>query len=201
MSSATAAIPLSCNLYSLRRFTVDEYHQMIDAGILDETDRVELLEGYVVLKMPRNPPHDGTIQIVRRRLTVALPSGWDIRIQSAITLPDSEPEPDLAVVRGDERSYLSRHPGAADVGLAVEVADTSLQRDRDDKGRIYAQVGIPTYWIINLVAHQVEVYTQPSGPTGAPSYAQRQDFALGSSVALVLDGAVVASIPVADLLP
>jgi hypothetical protein len=187
--------------HSMRRFTVDEYHRMIDAGILDETDRVELLEGSVVVKMPRNPPHDGTIQIARKRLTPVLGPGWDLRIQSAVTLADSEPGPDLAVVRGDERTYLSRHPGPADVGLVVEVADSSLPRDRVDKGRLYARAGIVVYWVVNLVDRQVEVYSRPSGPTAAPVYGQRQDHRPGSSVPLLLDGTLVGLIAVADLLP
>src|SRR5438874_1162323 len=80
----------------LRRFTVDEYHQMIDIGILTEDDPVELLEGWVRYKMPRNPLHDSRIEITRRRLAALLPPKWGLRIQSAITLTDSEPEPDLA---------------------------------------------------------------------------------------------------------
>ncbi len=198
---APAAPPPSANYQSLRRFSVDEYHRMIETGILDDTDRVELLEGYVVLKMPRNPPHDGTIQLLRKRLTPVIPAGWDLRIQSALTLGDSEPEPDVAIVRGDERTYLARHPGPADVGLVVEVADTSLQRDRDDKGRIYARAGIPTYGIVNLVDRRIEVYTAPSGPAAMPVYGQRQDFAPGSTLTLTLDTTSIATIAVADLLP
>jgi Uma2 family endonuclease len=183
---------------------VDEYHRMIETGILDDSDRVELLEGYVVLKMPRNPPHDGTIQIVNRQLRQVLPTGWDIRIQSAITLSESEPEPDLTLVRGDERTYLSHHPGPDDVGLIIEVADSTLERDRKDKGRIYARENIPLYWIINLSDGQVEVYSLPSGPGTQPAYAQRQDFSVqtpGNQVPLILDGQLVAQIRVQELLP
>jgi Uma2 family endonuclease len=96
--------------YPLRRFTVDEYHQLIQAGILTENDPVELLEGWIVPKMPHNPPHDGTIELVEEVLRNRLPTGWRIRIHSAITTADSEPEPDLAIVRGTARSYLNHHP-------------------------------------------------------------------------------------------
>ncbi len=96
---------------------------------------------------------------------------------------------------------LLSHPTAADVGLVAEVADSTLNRDRNDKGRIYARAGIPIYWIINLVDSQVEVYTLPSGPTSSPSYGQQQDYQAGSDIPLVLDGAPVASIPVLELLP
>src|SRR5262249_34402061 len=116
--------------HSLRRFSVSEYHHMIASGVFDEDEPLELLEGYVVVKMPRNPPHDGTSQGLQKRVFRLLPSGWDLRVQSAITLSDSEPEPDLVVVRGDETHYKHRHPGPADIGLIVEVADSSLDRDR-----------------------------------------------------------------------
>ena len=87
----------------VRRFTVDEYHQMIRAGILGEDDNVELLEGWIVPKMPRNPAHDALIAWVHNRvLAPRLREGWYCRGQSAITTPDSEPEPDLAVIRGSD---------------------------------------------------------------------------------------------------
>jgi Uma2 family endonuclease len=201
MSVVGSAAPAFGGYQSLRRFSVDEYHRMIQAGILDEDDPVELLEGYVVLKMPRNPPHDTALQLVRKRIEALLQPGWDTRIQSAVTLPDSEPEPDVAVVRGDERTYATRHPGPADVGLLVEVSDSTLQRDRDDKGRIYARAGIPAYWIVNLIDRQVEVLSGPSGPAPTPAYVQRQVFPGGTAVALVLDGNVIGAVAVQSLLP
>jgi len=139
--------------------------------------------------------------LVRKRLEQILPRQWDIRIQSAVTLVESEPEPDLALVRGDARSYLLKHPQASDVGLVIEVAETSLTRDRTEKKRIYALAGIPTYWIINLVDRQIEEYTSPSGPTAEPSYAQRQDFRAGSSLSFTLDGSLIAVVVAIDLLP
>ncbi len=186
---------------ALRRFSVDEYHRLIDAAILTDEDKVELLEGYVVQNSPRNPAHDGTIDLVNSCLTGHLPAGWCLRIQSAVTLTDSEPEPDVAAVRGNHRSYLSRHPHASDVGLIVEIANTSLDRDREDKTRIYARAGVPYYWIVNLPDACVEVYTQPSGPAARPGYAQRQDYGAGDAIPLLLDGATVGTVAAADLLP
>lgn len=185
----------------LRRFTVDEYHRMIDAGILTENDPVELLEGWVRYKMPRTPTHYSRIEITRRNLAAALPSGWGLRVQSAITLPDSEPEPDLAAVREPPDRYDDHHPGPSEIGLVVEVANTTLASDRDEKGPIYARASLPVYWIVNLVDRQVEVYTDPSGPPAQPAYRQRQDFPIGTSVPIVLDGTVVASLQVQELLP
>ncbi len=188
-------------LLPMRKFTVDEYHKMAQAGVFKSGDPFELLEGWIVTKMTRNPPHDATIQIVNRLLRQHLPPGWDIRIQSAVTTADSEPEPDLAAVQGSERTYLHRHPGPADVALLVEVADSSLAQDREEKGRIYARAAIGIYWIVNLVDEQIEVYTSPSGAAPLPSYHQRRDYPPGESLPFVLQGREIASIPVRELLP
>jgi hypothetical protein len=187
--------------YPMRRFTVDEYHRMIQAGILTEDDSVELLEGWIVLKMARNPPHDGTIEVTRELLGSRLPSGWKIRVQSAITTADSEPEPDIAIVSGTVRAHLDHHPGPQEVAGLIEVADSTLIGDRQDKGRLYARAGIVWYWIINLIDRQVEVYTDPSGPDPNPRYRQRQDFGLQDAVPLVIAGQEVARIPVQEIFP
>ena len=199
MTKLLAVSPFG-NYQSMRRFSVKEYHRMIETGILDETDKVELLEGYVVLKMPRNPPHDSTIQRVQRRIGKLLPDGWDLRIQSAITLSDSEPEPDILVVRGDESLYRSHHPGPRDAGLVIEVADSSRDRDRE-KARVYGSAEIEVYWIVNLIDQQVEVFTLPSGPGPSAGYARRVDHGVGDVVPFSLDGGLIATVAVSDLLP
>src|SRR5207253_8662178 len=107
---------------SIARFSVARYQRMIETGILTSEDKVELLENYVVLKMPRNPPHDSTIQQTLEKLFPYRPAGWGLRVQSAIVLSDSQPEPDIAFVRGSAADYKTRHPSAADVGLLIEVA-------------------------------------------------------------------------------
>jgi Uma2 family endonuclease len=201
MTTLTTPLPWQGTMAGFRRFSVAEYHKLIEIGMLTEDDNLELIEGYLVHKLRRTPPHDATIQLTMKTLLCNLPSGWDLRVLSAITLTTSEPEPDGAIVRGDARTYSSHHPGPAEVGLVIEVADTTLTGDRIDKGRIYAEAGIPCYWIINLVDRQIEVYTAPSGASAAPVYAQRQDFHAADDVTLSLDGATVATIPVADLLP
>lgn len=186
----------------IRRFTVNEYHRMIQAGILGEDDDVELLEGWIVPKMPRNPAHDGTIAIVMTDvLTPRLPAEYHCRGQSAITTADSEPEPDIAVVRGPKRIFLIRHPGPADMPLVIEVADSSLDRDRTYKARIYANGNVPVYWIVNLADEQVEVYTDPTGPDPAAAYRIVRVYRLGDLVPFVLDGRDLGPIPVQELLP
>jgi Uma2 family endonuclease len=139
VATQAAPLPYQGTMAGFRRFSVAEYHRLIQLGILTEDDNLELLEGYLVHKMSRNPPHDAAIQKGNKKWLRLLPAGWDLRVQSAVTLSDSEPEPDFAIVRGDEAAYATRHPTAADVGLVVEVSDSTLPGDRDDKGRIYAR--------------------------------------------------------------
>lgn len=183
------------------RFSVEQYHAMIHAGILTEDDPVELLEGWVITKMSKNPRHSVVTQLVRETLARLLSSGWSVNTQEPITTADSEPEPDVAVVRGNRRQYLDHHPGPQDVALVVEVADSSLQRDRSLKKRLYAAAGISVYWIVNLLDGQIEVYTEPSGPTGQPDYRQQQNYGSADAVPVVIEDREVGRLSAQDLLP
>lgn len=180
--------------------SVPQYQAMIAAGILPADNRVELLEGWLVRKMGQNPPHAVCTGLLVDALPALLPAGFHLREQKPITLADSEPEPDLCVARGSRRDYLTRHPGANEAPLVIEVADASLQWDKRLKRRVYARAGIPVYWIVNLVDEVVEVYTQPAGTTQA-DYQQQQDFVAGASVPVTLDGATVGQIAVGAPLP
>jgi Uma2 family endonuclease len=186
--------------FPIRPFTVAEYHRMIALGIFTEDDPVELLEGWITPKMPRNPPHDGTLDRAEDALACRLPDGWRVRSQKAITLADSEPEPDIAVVPGPAARFLQQHPGPADLALLVEVSDTTLLHDRNDKGRIYARAGIGVYWIVNLVDVRIEVYSDPTGPCPAPAYRQRRDYGLTDAVPLSIGGHSVGPVLVAEIL-
>jgi Uma2 family endonuclease len=179
------------------RFTVDQYHQMILAGIFMDDDPVELLEGWLVPKMPKKPPHTTVTQLVRDLIARLLVAEWFVNDQEPITTGDSEPEPDVTIIRGDRRQFFDRHPGPMDVGLVIEVADATLKRDRSIKKRLYARADIPVYWIINLTERQIEVYTSPSGA----DYKQRHDYFPDDEVPLVLDGNEIGRIAVKDLLP
>ena len=181
----------------LRRFSVDEYHRMIEMCVFAPDDRVELLNGWIVTMSPHSPPHDTSIQLTRSAIEAHLPQAWIARVQSSITLKDSEPEPDIAIVLGDARRYSNRHPCAADIGLLVEVAESSLRLDRTVKGSMYAREGIASYWIVNVPESKLEVYSEPS-PSG---YRQRRECSVADIVPLVLDGREVATIPVRELLP
>lgn len=183
------------------RFSLSQYQQMIDVGVVIPEDKVELLENYVVLKAPRCPRHDSTLQRMLRPLVSCLPPAWDLRVQSAVALTDSQPEPDFALVRGSAADYETRQPGPADVGLVIEVADSSLLRDQRDKTRIYARATIPCYWIVNLVDRRIEVYTQPTTATSIPAYQMFQTYQRGDDLPLVLDGKPIAMVPADALLP
>jgi Uma2 family endonuclease len=194
---SVAAIPNDLIL----RLRIEQYHAIIQAGILTDDDSVELLEGWLVFKMPKNPPHRVTTRLVRTALENILPAGWYVDSQEPITLSNSEPEPDIVVVRGDTRQYLDRHPGAEDIALIIEVSDTTLQRDRTVKKRIYARAGIAIYWIVNLVEEQVEVYSQPLVEVEQPDYSQRLDFGRSAVIPIIIEGREIGAIAVNSLLP
>jgi Putative restriction endonuclease len=128
-----------------------------------------------------------------------IPSGWDFRIEDAVRLADSEPEPDVSVARGDIEDYADRHPGPADLAMVVEVAVSSVSEDRQMVD-VYGPAGIPVYWILNLKARQVEVYTLLKRP-GVFRYGKPRVFKAGQSVPVVIEGVAVGQIAVADILP
>jgi Uma2 family endonuclease len=196
-----ASPPPLLSAAGFRRFTPAEYHKLIDTGIIMEGEPVELLEGFLVEKGMRNPPHDGAVTRLTNRLPRYLPAGWVTRIQCAVAFGESEPEPDGAVVRGDDTSYDARLPDAGDFGIVIEVSDSTLAFDRRDKGRIYARAGVPIYWVINVADRQVEVYSDPDPAASTPSYRGRVDYKPGDQLPITLAGASIATVPVRDLLP
>jgi Uma2 family endonuclease len=144
-----------------RRFTHAEYHQMVEAGILGEDERVELLHGRIVTMMSPNPPHArATSELNARLVAAAEAAGLRVRIQMPLEMPDdSEPEPDVAVVSRREEVEAPWHPRAA--LLVVEVSGSSPRVDRKIKAPLYASAGIPEYWIVDLDHRMVEVYLEP----------------------------------------
>jgi len=180
---------------------VHQYHEMIRTGILTDDDPVEFLEGLLVLKMPKNPPHRISTQVTRDVLGRLVPKGWYVDDQEPITTKDSEPEPDIAVIQGERRDYSGRHPYADEVALVVEVADTTLERDRTSKKRLYARSGIEIYWIINLVDRVIEVYTQPLSNAEEPDYQERRDYSPSEKIPVFIKNQVIAEIVVQELLP
>lgn len=149
-----------------RRIRVDEYHRMIEAGILDENERVQLIDGVLVAMTPQGRLHAFVIQELNRLLVRALADDYKVLTQLPLTLGgDSEPEPDLAVVRAEDARSRTRHPETA--LLVIEVAGDSLRLDRESKAVLYARAGVPEYWIVNLAAASVEVFRDPDLVTGS----------------------------------
>jgi Uma2 family endonuclease len=183
------------------RLSVEQYHAMIQAGILTEDTPVELLEGVLIANMPKNPAHTTAKRLLLQALVNLLPAGWFADDQEPVTTADSEPEPDVVVIRGSVREYSGRHPSPQDVALVIEVSDATLKRDRGRKKRLYARAAVPEYWIVNLIDRQIEVYTAPSGPAEEPDYGQRRDYRPDEQVPVVVDGAEVGRLTVSDLLP
>ena len=159
------------------------------------------MEGLLVEKMTILPAHRFSTRRVRVALERLVPQGWYVESPSPVTLAASEPEPDVAVVRGSDQDYLDRHPGPADVVMVVEVSDSSLGRDQVFEKPIYAKAGIPVYWIVNLIDRRVEVYTDPTGPAAEPDYRVRHDAGEADQVHVVIEGRDVGSIAVREVLP
>jgi Uma2 family endonuclease len=183
------------------RLSVDDYHEMIRHGILADGAPVELLEGWLILKMSKSPLHSAVTEYLRLGLEAIVPAAFFVRTQEPVTSDDSEPEPDVMIVRGDREDFITRHPRSPEVALVAELADTSLRRDRSLKLRLYARAGIPSYWIVNLIDRRVEVYTAPTGPVESPGYAGRRDYAEADTLPLTLDGQEIGALRVSDLLP
>jgi Uma2 family endonuclease len=178
-----------------RRLSVEEFHRMLDAGIFDDDERVELLDGILVAMTRQGPPHALVIQRLDRALQRQLGDDHAVRVQLPLTLPDrSEPIPDLAVVRAADTESKEHHPRTALV--VIEVADTTLHKDRLLKAVLYARAGIPEYWIVNVNENCVEVYRGPD--SGAERY--RTLVTLAGDDTLTAAGLPGLKVPVAEIL-
>ena len=159
----------------LRRFTLDEYHHLIDIGFFEEKERVELLEGMMLYMSPINPLHSFTVDLLAEIFGAVVTRGKTrVRTQGPISLADtdSEPEPDLIIYRVPEGDFSRRHPFASEILVVMEVSETSLAYDRTSKGAVYARAGVAEYWIWNLVDGQLEVYRDPHSPAAGDAVYQ-----------------------------
>lgn len=180
----------------LRLLTAAEYEQMIAAGIFNEDDRVELLEGVMVATSPKGMKHATSTDRASRYFIRLLGDRVIVRNQNPILLNDySEPEPDLVLAAPEEHEYAYRHPTPADIRLILEVADTTLAYDRNRKGSSYAASGIVQYLILNVNEMEIEDYREPS----ADGYRRKQTYTAGESFNLVAFPDI--RIKVSDLLP
>jgi len=197
MSVLTATLPPG----DFFRLSVKQYHELIDRGILGPDDKVELLEGILVRKMSKNEPHILAVRRCRKKIEKLLPASHFYEAEQPIVLADGEPEPGGVVITGTPDDPRLAKPMAADIPLVIEVADTSLERDRLLKRAMYARAGIPCYWIVNLIDRQIEVYTQPNAAAEVPTYPAPVIFKPGDSVPFKIGDQLIAEIPVAQLLP
>jgi Uma2 family endonuclease len=152
---------------AIRRWKRVEYERLIDKAAFAPGERLELIDGLLLVAEPQSSSHFTAVRLVVLALARAFGDGWEVRPEGPIALDDdSEPEPDVAVVRGGPRDYAEAHP--ADPVLVVEVALTSLAFDREHKASLYARAGRPEYWIVNLVDRVLEVHRQPQPSAAAP---------------------------------
>ena len=159
-----AAVPVASTSdppLTIWRMSVDRYHRMIDSGLLGEDDHLELLDGVLVDKMPGNPKHQSATDLIADAFRDARPEGHVVRQEAAVTFANSEPEPDVAVVRGKRSDFFDRHPSADECTLLVEVAHSSISRDTY-KARLYAAAGVREYWILDLPNRRLIVHRNPS---------------------------------------
>ncbi|HIK05393.1 MAG TPA: Uma2 family endonuclease [Trichormus sp. M33_DOE_039] len=145
-----------------KRFTLDEYHKLIDLGFLHEDDHIQLINGELIQMVSKGTAHETCLRNLLRELPKVIGDRATLQSQAPITLPpNSEPEPDFTLVKNRDDNYLSAHPSPADVLLVMEVADSSLSYDQDFKIPLYAQAGIADYWIFNLFDNYLECYSEP----------------------------------------
>lgn len=174
------------NVVTPKRFTIDEYHRLISLGFLTEGARIELIRGELIQITAKGTPHTVCSSILCRQLDRLLGDRVVIRGQDPITLSNnSEPEPDVVIARGKDEDYLAHHPYAEDILLVIEISDSTLTYDQTTKLKLYAEVGIDDYWIVNLNARQLERYNQQyQDAEGEFSYISKQIFLPNQSVAI-----------------
>lgn len=193
---------MSASAIQSRRWSRVEYDRLIEEGVFQPGEHLELLAGLLVVREPQGTPHATGIRLVTRALREAFAEDrWMVDMQLPVALDEeSEPEPDVTVTAGDPRDFLPSHP--ARPGLVVEVAEASLALDREEKGSLYARAHVPEYWILNLRDRVLEVYREPHPDSAAPhgwAYRSRQNLAAGEHV--MPSAAPTARIAVANLLP
>jgi Uma2 family endonuclease len=168
MAPVTAVTP--------KRFTVEEYHRLIELGFLTENDRIELICGELMQMVAKGTAHTVCTTRLMQQLVILLQEKAVVRSQEPIILPpNSEPEPDLVVARNRADDYLSSHPQPADILLVAEVSESTLKYDQENKLALYAESGIQNYWIFNLIASCLEFYSRPyQDAQGTFGYSQKQ---------------------------
>jgi hypothetical protein len=184
----------------LYRLSVEQYDQLARLGVLSRDDRVELIEGLLIEKMTKNERHITTTWLIHRAISRILSDDWFAVTESPMAISRSEPEPDVMVLRGRIEDYFRRKPGAQDVALVVEVADSSYADDRARRA-MFAEAGIPFYWIATIPARRMEVHAEPELQGVAYSYRTSTEYGWDDAVPLRIDGQEIARLPVKNLMP
>jgi Uma2 family endonuclease len=178
------------------RFSVADYHRMAETGLLKPDARVELLDGRIIDMSPIGPFHGGVTGRLNQWFNLQSRNRWLVWVQNPLHLDDySEPEPDLMLLRPAPDFYTSRHPVAEDVFLLIEVADSTLDYDREEKLSAYARAGVAEVWVVNLVDRCIESYREPS----FVGYAKSATFRAGDAVSPAAFPGV--GFPVSELFP
>lgn len=181
-------------------FSVDEFYRMIDHDIFPDEARVGLWEGRVYEEMGKKQPHSLSWSKLNAALVPRVPPGWCLWAECSITIShDKAPLPDMVILRGASDDYHDRRPVAGDIGLIIELADSSLKIDTGAKLVAYARAGIATYWVLNLKGNVIHVYADPIPSEGR--YASSTTVGRDGSVPFLLDGSLIALIAASDLLP
>jgi Uma2 family endonuclease len=174
---------------------------MIGAGVFGERDHVELLEGILVDEMTKHPPHNFTVAEIADALRAVIGPEWVLHEEKSVILGRfTRPEPDVAIAKGPRERYRSVSPTAADLAMLVEVADSTYEKDRGSKWRKYAGSKIPVYWIVNLPARQIEVYTEPTGRGKAAGYQSAIVYRSDNEIPIILAGRELGRFKVSDVL-
>ena len=149
--------------FTIRKWTVKEYHKLGEMGFFHPEERVELLSGNIIKMSAKGTAHTSALGRTDRLLQNLFENLAWVRLQDPIALDDnSEPEPDIAVVRIDPFDYATHHPTPSEVYLIIEVADSSLTFDREIKAKAYARSGITDYWVLNVNERQLHVFREPA---------------------------------------
>jgi len=197
MASQTKAAGSGLTPY---RLSVRQFELMIDAGVFDDGARVELIAGLLVDTRAKNDPHDAAVTQIAEKLRGVLPSAWTIHEEKSVVLGKRDrPEPDIAVVHGKPLDFFTRAPRSAEVGMLNEVADTSHAKNRGAKWNRDASASISSYWIVNLPARQIEVYSTIVGAGKSAAYRDGFVYGLDAEMPVVLEGREVGRILVKEL--
>jgi Uma2 family endonuclease len=184
--------------FNLRKWTVKEYYRAAETGVFKPEERLELIRGDVIQMSPQRGPHASAIDLVTEATRSCFP-GARIRPQLPLSLDQfNEPEPDIVVARGPASRYFKRHPRSEDVLLVIEVSDSSIKVDRTVKAALYAEFGIPEYWILDLNRGRLEVHREPSQSPEGARYILAEVLDKGASVTALFGQS---SLEVGKLLP